>query len=97
MLTPTAKLEDKKRLPKVLAFFSLDSVLQAAGKNDSKIMKKFYFMANTFNASLLCLQKQNLVELDRDTVRKFSFSRVRNIKEVSYLLHQVKNSQEFSQ
>jgi hypothetical protein len=76
MLTHLAKLKDMNKLPKVLAFFSLDSVLQAAENNDSYIIKKLYFMANTFNSSLLCLHNQDLLEVERETVRKFSLSRV---------------------
>lgn len=70
MLSP-AKNPDK-RLPKVLAFFSLDNVLQGAQNNDSLIMAKYYFMANTFNASLLCLHRHDLVEIERDIVRELS-------------------------
>jgi len=49
-------------------------------------------MANTFNSSLLCLQKQDIVEIERDTVRELSLSRVRNIQEISILAHQVQNA-----
>jgi hypothetical protein len=52
-------------------------------------------MANTFNASLLCLQKQDLVEIEKEIVREFSLSRVRKIQEISLLAHQVRNTLEF--
>jgi hypothetical protein len=35
-------------------------------------MAKYYFMANAFNASLLCLQREDLVKVERDIVREFS-------------------------
>jgi hypothetical protein len=46
-------------------------------------------MANTNNASLLCLQKEDLVEIEKEIVREFSLIRVRNIQEISLLAHQV--------
>lgn len=62
-------------------------------------MKKFYNMANTFNASLLCLQKEDLVEIEREIVREFSLSRVKkmsqNIQEIGLLAQQVRNTIEF--
>ena len=60
-------------------------------------MNKFYFMANTFNASLLCFQKHELVQVQRDIVRDFSQSRVRNIQSISNLSQQFQISNEFIQ
>ena len=58
-------------------------------------------MANTFNASLLCLQKEDLVEIEREIVREFSLSRVKkmsqNIQEIGLLAQQVRNTLEFLQ
>jgi len=54
-------------------------------------------MANTFNSSLLCLRKQDIVEIERDIVRESSLIRVRNIQEISLLAHQVQNTLGFLQ
>jgi hypothetical protein len=58
-------------------------------------------MANTFNASLLCLQKEDIVEIKREIVREFSLSRVKKMSqkiiEISLLAHQVRNTLEFLQ
>jgi hypothetical protein len=60
-------------------------------------MKKHYFLANTFNASLLCLQKHDLVEIEREIKREFILSTVKNIQEISLLAHQVRNTLELLQ